>query len=174
MPRITIPELDNLTDSQKEQYARFPANLTLGLLATSCSAQGYLSLGASFPAGKLNNKDREMIIMRVGCLSRSPYERMQHYPLALKSGWTEEEISLIEAGALMAEREATILKFVEECVAKVKVSDKIFNKIREFYDDTQIAELTLIIGHYMMTARFLETLEIPLDSAATSWDAMSV
>lgn len=174
MSRIHIPELANLTDSQKEQYTRFPANLTLGLLVTSCSTQGYLSLGASFPAGKLENKDREMIILRVGSLSRSAYERMQHYPLALKSGWTEEEIALIESGDLMTEREAIILKFVEECVVKVKVSEKTFAEVRQYYDDTQIAELTLIIGHYMMTARFLETLEIPLDDAATSWDAISV
>ncbi|MFZ4832081.1 carboxymuconolactone decarboxylase family protein [Rouxiella sp. Mn2063] len=174
MSRITIPELAKLTDSQKEQYARFPANLTLGLLATSCSAKGYLSLGSSFPAGKLENKDREMIIMRVGSLSHSAYEKMQHYSLALKSGWTEKEISLIESGTLATEREATILEFVEECVAEVKVSDKTFEKVRKYYDDTQIAELTLIVGHYMMTARFVETLEIPLDEVATSWAAMSV
>ena len=30
-----------------------------------------------------------------------------------------------------------------------------------------MAELTLLIGHYMMTARFLETLEVPLDDEAT-------
>jgi hypothetical protein len=34
-----------------------------------------------------------------------------------------------------------------------------------------MAELTLLID-YMMTARFLETLEVPLDDAATSWDKM--
>ena len=30
-----------------------------------------------------------------------------------------------------------------------------------------------MIGHYMMTARFLETLEVDLDECATSWDAVS-
>jgi len=29
-----------------------------------------------------------------------------------------------------------------------------------------------LIGHYMMTARFLETLEIDLDEQATSWDKL--
>lgn len=174
MPRINIPQPNKLNDLQKVQYSRFPANLTLGLLVTSCSTQGYLTLGASFPAGKLNNKDREMIIMRVGSLSSSPYERMQHYPLALKAGWTEKEISLIESGTLKFPREAVILKFVEECLEKVKVSEETFQQVREIYDDTQIAELTLLIGHYMMTARFLETLEITLDAAATAWDSMSV
>ncbi|HCR1107303.1 TPA: carboxymuconolactone decarboxylase family protein [Klebsiella aerogenes] len=174
MSRINLPKVENLTNSQKEQYYRFPANLTLGLLLTSCSAQSYLSLGASFPAGKLTDKDREMIILRVGFLSNSPYERMQHYSLALNSGWTEDEIALIEVGGLRENRESAILKFVEECVANVKVSDTTFDEVRMYYDETQLAELTLMIGHYMMTARFLETLEIPLDSEPTSWDAMKV
>lgn len=46
------------------------------------------------------------------------------------------------------------------------------DRIRPYYDETQIAELTLLIGHYMMTARFLETLEVDLDESATSWDAV--
>lgn len=45
-------------------------------------------------------------------------------------------------------------------------------RVRQYYDDTQIAELTLLIGHYMMTARFLETLEVDLDESATPWDAV--
>ena len=48
-----------------------------------------------------------------------------------------------------------------------------FNCVRQYYDETQIAELILMIGHYMMTARFLETLEVDLDECATSWDAVS-
>lgn len=65
---------------------------------------------------------------------------------------------------------ATILQFVDECVERVKVSSKVFVKTRNFLTDGEIAELTLLIGHYMMTARFLETLEIDLDSKPTSWD----
>jgi len=174
MSRIKITALSELTKDQKEQYQRFPANLTLGLLTTTCSAKGYLSLGASFPAGKLCNKDREMIILRVGSLSQSAYERMQHYPLALKAGWTNEQIINIEKGSATEKRESAILNFVDECVKNVKVTDRVFAEVRQYYDDVQIAELTLMIGHYMMTARFLETLEIDLDESATSWDAMAV
>jgi hypothetical protein len=54
--------------------AAFLQIILYGLLTTSCSASGYLSLGASFPAGSLNDKDRELIILRVGSLSRSAYE----------------------------------------------------------------------------------------------------
>jgi alkylhydroperoxidase family enzyme len=55
-------------------------------------------------------------------------------------------------------------------VRDVKVGAQTFADVRAFFSETQMAELTLLIGHYMMTARFLETLEVPLDNAATSWD----
>jgi alkylhydroperoxidase family enzyme len=63
-----------------------------------------------------------------------------------------------------------ILRFVDECVRDIKVGTQTFAAVRAFFSETQMAELTLLIGHYMMTARFLETLDVPLDDAATSWD----
>ena len=65
------------------------------------------------------------------------------------------------------------MHFVDECVKRVKVSAETFNAVKHYYDEVQLAELSLIIGHYMMTARFLETLEIELDEQATSWENMS-
>ena len=115
-----------------------------------------------------------MVILRVGALSDSAYERMQHLPLALKAGWSEAEIEEIEKGTLSSDREKAILDFVDECVGNVKASSGTFRRVRQYCDETQIAELTLMIGHYMMTARFLETLEIDLDESATSWDAVSI
>ncbi|MEB0010341.1 carboxymuconolactone decarboxylase family protein [Glaciimonas sp. Gout2] len=172
MPRITLTSIDKLSDEQKLQFDRFPANLTLALLRTTGATAGYLSLGASFPRGLINDKDREMIILRVGALSRSQYERMQHLPLAQQAGWDDNAIAAIEEGHGPDARSRSILRFVDECVKNVKVSSPTFAEARAFFNDTQIAELTLLIGHYMMTARFLETLEVPLDEAATSWKSM--
>ncbi|MCX4149541.1 MULTISPECIES: carboxymuconolactone decarboxylase family protein [Paraburkholderia] len=170
MSRIELPAVSSLSEDQKRQYYRFPANLTLALLRTTGSTSGYLSLGGSFPRGAIGNKDREMIILRVGALSRSPYERMQHLPLARQAGWSDAEIAAIEAGNSSDARSLAILRFVDECVRDIKVGTQTFAAVRAFFSETQMAELTLLIGHYMMTARFLETLEVPLDDAVTSWD----
>ncbi|MDR2291349.1 MAG: carboxymuconolactone decarboxylase family protein, partial [Serratia marcescens] len=78
-----------------------------------------------------------------------------------------------EQGVGIDARGAAILHFVDECVQQVKVSADTFNAVRRYYDEVQLAELALMIGHYMMTARFLETLEIDLDLQATSWENMS-
>ncbi|CAB3746020.1 carboxymuconolactone decarboxylase [Burkholderia sp. MSh2] len=172
MSRIEIPSIDTLSVEQKAQYERFPANLTLALLRTTSLTSGYLTLGGAFPRGAILDKDREMVILRVGALSSSRYEKMQHVPLALKAGWTESEIEDIEHGRMSDPRSQIILRFVDECVRDIKVTSQTFQAIRGYFTETQVAELTLLVGHYMMTARFLETLEVPLDEAATSWDNM--
>jgi hypothetical protein len=40
-------------------------------------------------------------------------------------------------------------------------------------EEQEVAETTLLIGHYMMTARFLETLEIDMDREPTPWTGMT-
>jgi alkylhydroperoxidase family enzyme len=111
--------------------------------------------------------------VRAATLSKSAYERMQHLPLARKAGWSDQDIQRIEQGMGEDQRTNAILRFVDECVRDVRVSDHTFSEVRACFSDTQIAELTLLIGHYMMTARFLETLDVDLDEGATSWDNLS-
>lgn len=160
---------------QQELYGRFPANLTQGLLRTESSTAAYLALGASFRETKLIAKDREAVILRVAKVSNSSYERMQHVPIALEVGWSASEIVAIEnfEQAKLDSRTAALLQFTDECVSMVKVTAKTFAHLETSHSEQEIAEITLLIGHYMMTARFLETLEIDLDAEATSWVGMA-
>jgi alkylhydroperoxidase family enzyme len=132
-------------------------------------------LGASFLNAELAPKDRELVILRVGALSASEYERMQHLPIARRVGWSEEDICAIEKGdqAALGVRPAALLRFVDECVYRVKVSSTTFADVKQFMSEQEVAEITLLIGHYMMTARFLETLEIDLDKEPTPWTGMT-
>ncbi|MFE8116658.1 hypothetical protein RBA63_13810 [Brenneria goodwinii] len=66
-----------------------------------------------------------------------------------------------------------MVRFTDECVNHVKVTDAVFHALRCYCCEEEIAEITLLIGHYMMTARFLETLEVELDEGPTSWERMA-
>lgn len=172
MSRIELIKEEKMTPKQKAQYERFPSNLSRGLLTTKNLYEGYAGLGAALRYTDLSAKDREFVIVRVGYMSKSEYELMQHKNLALEQGWTENDIESIANNNLkyFDERTSTILKFVNECVEDIKVSADTFQATRKYLSESEVAELTLLIGHYMMTARFLETLEIDLDEAPTSWD----
>ena len=172
MSRIELINKENMTPEQKVQYEIFPSNLSRGLLTTKNLYEGYAALGAALRYTDLSAKDREFVIVRVGYISKSEYELMQHKDLALDQGWTTDDIDAIAQNNLQHfdERMSTILKFVNECVENIKVSTDTFEETKKYLSESEIAELTLLIGHYMMTARFLETLEIDLDGAPTSWD----
>lgn len=170
MPTIPLLSVEALSAQQQIQYRRFPTNLTLAILGTSCAEQ-YLSLGIALAKSPLPSRDRELVILRVASLSNSEYERMQHLHLARASGWSDQQIASIESGqpSGLDERARTLLRFVDECIQQIRVSEDTLDRVRVFLGDVELADLTLLIGHYMMTARFLATLRVPLDDRPADW-----
>jgi alkylhydroperoxidase family enzyme len=167
MMRIDIPSVERMSVPDRRQYNRFPSNLVRALLKTRGCTPGYLDLGFALIDANVDTRRRELVILRVAALSDSAYERMQHLPPARKAGWSDADIAAIETGqsSHLAPADGALLRFVDECVRDVRVSDRTFDAIRKFLSEQEIAEATLLIGYYMMTARFLETLEVDLDDA---------
>jgi len=79
-------------------------------------------------------------------------------------------LQIISAATLRAStRLAVAIRFVDECVTHVKVSDATFADAKEVFSPGEIVEMTLLTGFYMMIARFLATLAIDLDAAPVDW-----
>ncbi|MGH3724732.1 MAG: carboxymuconolactone decarboxylase family protein [Mycobacterium sp.] len=172
MTRIPVPDPADMSDAERAVYERFPANLTRALVrATPEIADGYLDLGTAFPRSPLDPKLREMVILRVGALSRSAYERMQHIGIAHAVGVTDAEVAALESGRYdeLTIDEAAVLRFVDELVATPKATAT-FDAALQALGEQGLAIVTLLVGHYMMTARFLETFDVDLDAAPTSWE----
>ncbi len=126
----------------------------------------YLDLAFSFlKKGELDARLREAVILRVAARSSSEYERTQHDPSARKAGLTDEELAAIRAdGPVELPGDLGLaLRFADECLRDVRASDATFREARGRFSPRQLAELTLLVGFYMMTARFLETLEADID-----------
>ena len=64
---------------------------------------------------------------------------------------------------------AIAVRFVDECVSRVKVSDPTFDDARKAFSASELTEMTLLVGFYMMTARFLATFGIDLDATPVDW-----
>jgi alkylhydroperoxidase family enzyme len=167
MARIELPEVSALNSAERTQYDRFPSNLTRALLGTSGCARGYLELGFALRATRLEPRHYELVILRVAALSSSAYERMQHLPPARQAGWSDADIRAIEgeAGGALDDAARALLAFVDECVRDVRVSTRTFDRSRTYFPEGALADAALLTGFYMMTARFLETLGVPLDDA---------
>lgn len=172
MARIHLMSTEEMNELQRSQYDRFPSNLVKGLLTAGRVVEGYAALGTVLRYTKLPSRITEFVIIRVGALSGCEYELMQHRELAQQQGWTQDEVQAIieNNGIMFDEKMRAVLQFVNECVEQVKVSEAAFGQLERYLDHEEMTELTLLIGHYMLTARFLETFEIDLDESPTSWD----
>ncbi|MFD4369477.1 carboxymuconolactone decarboxylase family protein [Rhodococcus sp. NPDC058521] len=172
MAFIPLPDPAGMSDTQREVYERFPANLVRGMLcATLEVADAYERLATVFPKASLEPKLREMTILRVAAVSGSAYERMQHIDSAHSAGVTDAEVAALESGRYdeLTNQEAAVLRFVDELIDTPKAATTRKAALQTL-GDVNLATLTVLVGCYMMTARFVETLDIELDDAPTSWD----
>jgi alkylhydroperoxidase family enzyme len=123
--------------------------------------------GALLSALELDARLRELAILHVGRLSGAEYEWVQHVPIALAVGATEEEVAAIERGELDAEAlgpaERAVLQFTTEVVRDVRASDEAFAAVSEHLSPREVVELLLVIGQYMLVARVAETAAIEID-----------
>ncbi len=109
MPRIPLVEVEDMTHTQKEQYDRFPSNLSRGLLLLDDRLAGALpNLANALRASSLDPKQREAVILRVAALHGSAYERMQHLEQAHKVGWSDAAIALPSRRVQAAVQDAAI------------------------------------------------------------------
>ncbi|MFT2791332.1 carboxymuconolactone decarboxylase family protein [Serratia sp. T13T92] len=170
-PLVQLKDVKDFTPEQLSIYEKFPSNLTRSLLLTKCSAGPHLALGGAITKGYLNDYEREIIVMRVAKLVGSEFERLIHYPLAIKAGLSKQEISDIENGNYyaMPPRRQAMVHYITECIDDGKASPAAFRKLNEFYSQGEIADATHLAGHCWMTAMYLSSLDIPLDEQETSW-----
>ena len=61
------------------------------------------------------------------------------------------------------------MRFVDDCVRTGDVSDATFDAVRTALGARDLATVLLLIGHYMMIARFTKVLRVELDAEADSW-----
>ena len=179
MPRIPYPEFDRLSETSRAIIGEKPNNVALMLAAASEPVLAAIhEVGNAFIYGSpLPGRLREIAILRVGYLSNAPYEIFQHEAAARHAGLTEEQISAIReggaAGALLGEAGAAVLAFVDDLVINVRPSDATLEGVRAHLGDTQVVDLTLVTGNYMMICRFLETTGVEIDPQPIDWSGQA-
>jgi len=143
-------------------------NLYKVLPHAKAAAPGFLSLGrALLTQSELDPKIRELVILRVGALSRASYEIYQHRRVARSVGLTDDEIAAAlreRTDECLSEWARLVLKFTESVVWEVKSPEALYRQVAAELSERQMAELLLTVGFYMMVCRFLENVEVDIES----------
>ena len=118
---------------------------------------------------ELDGRLREMVIIRIGYLTRVPYIVRQHVPaLAVPEGLTLEDCRALEdwrKSDLFTERDRAVLAYADAMTLDVQVPDDVFAGLSPFFSQRQVVELTVLIGTYNMHARVMQALEIDPERA---------
>lgn len=123
----------------------------------------WLPFGGKLLSGKLPPRDRELLILRTGWLCRSAYEWGQHVLIARSVGVTDEEIDRVVEGADAEgwdQFDQTLLRAADELHDDGCISEATWAALSERYDQRQLIEVPMLVGHYHMVAFALNTLGV--------------
>jgi AhpD family alkylhydroperoxidase len=109
---------------------------------------------------------RELIIMRVAQLTRTPYEWVAHRPMTVKCGITAEQLGELrrwrESNAFSTE-ERELLAMTDELTDGLDVSDETWATLAARYAPGELVELVLTCTYYCCVSRTLRALRLPVD-----------
>jgi 4-carboxymuconolactone decarboxylase len=117
----------------------------------------YLRWHTSVPT-RLN----EFAILIQGRLWRSQIEWLAHAPLAIKAGLSAQIVADLKANKRpqgMQPDEDAVYDFCMELSTKQKVTDATFARLKQFFDEQQIVDLTAVSGTYGTVAMILAMAE---------------
>jgi alkylhydroperoxidase family enzyme len=121
----------------------------------------------------LDARLRELVIMRLGWSTGSVYEWTQHWPIALRSNLTEDEVLAVRDWAAadgFGPAERAVLAATDETLRDGRISDDTWAACAQHLgDDATRLELVTAIGLWRMIAGLLRTLDVPLEDGVEPW-----
>ena len=116
--------------------------------------------------GALARRDSELLALRAAHLSRSAYEWAHHAEYARAAGLSDVEIARVASGAEAAEwseRDRLLLRAAGELHAEQRLGDDTWRELRACFNDAQLVEIPLVVGHYTMLSMLANATGVPLE-----------
>jgi alkylhydroperoxidase family enzyme len=126
----------------------------------------HVALGIAFAIdGALPPRDRELAVLRIGWLCGAPYEFGEHVFLARDQGFDAAQFAAVKQGSAAAgwtAHERVVLRAVEELHGEAAISDATWAALAAIYDERQLIELPMLVGHYQQLAYVQNALRLRL------------
>jgi 4-carboxymuconolactone decarboxylase len=174
MARVTLVQKDQAHPIMREVFKTTEEhgfkvlNLFKALANSPKIGRDFIRLGTAILfKGQLSPLLRELAILRVANLTDANYEWTQHVAIALSCGVSKEQIDDIpdwKNSTRFNEKERAVLLYTDEVTQNIRTLDGTFSKIKDFFNEQDVVELTVTIGYYGMVSRVLETLQIELEN----------
>jgi alkylhydroperoxidase family enzyme len=156
--RSSQSELDIIQRIRDRRAPRPLQPLDLALLHSPAVADGWNTfIGVIRTKTSLRDDIREIAITRIAVKNRAWYEWVHHAPLARAAGVPDQGLqnlkapdlpSIVEDSGLTKEQLA-VAKFTDAMTVHVTVPDKIFDALRQYFNEQEIVELTATVSSHL-------------------------
>jgi 4-carboxymuconolactone decarboxylase len=177
LPRPSAPRIPPLPESERDDHAREllaqaggaaagATNIFTTLVRHPGLFRRWLPFGGKLLAGKLPARDRELLILRTGWNCRSDYEWAQHVRIARAAGLTDDEIARVRRGPGAegwSSHDALLLAAADELHHDACLGDTTWAALAEHYDERQLVEVPMLVGHYHLVAFTLNSLGVQVE-----------
>lgn len=114
-----------------------------------------------------------MLVLRTAWNCRSEYEWGQHVVVGRKVSLTEDEIQRVREGPDAegwSPEDALLLRAADELHNDFSLSDTTWGQLVDLYNEQQLIELPIVVGHYQLMAMVLKSLNIQRDEGLPGFD----
>jgi alkylhydroperoxidase family enzyme len=168
MARVPYLEPSDLAPENRDLLAR-NVNLYRAMVHSPDGTRSFLTLAKYIRFhSRLDPRLREMAILQVGYLTRSPYEYSHHIKIGREFGVTDADIRAIEADTKgqatdLPRLARAVLRAARELTAQPSLSDDTFAELRKGLDNQQLVDLLMTISFYTGVVRLLAALQIDVE-----------
>lgn len=184
VPGTPRPRIAPLPDAEQDEQQRellagvkvadAPAsNIFATLVRNPGLFRRWLPFGGKLLAGKLPARDRELLILRTAVLCDAEYEWGQHRLIGLKAGIEAQEIERVRRGPDAEgwdQFDAALIRAVDELHKRSCISDGTWETLASRYDERQLIEVPMVIGHYHLVAFTLNSLGVELEPGVEGFE----
>jgi alkylhydroperoxidase family enzyme len=168
MARVPYLDKADLAAENRDLLSR-NINLYRALAHSPNGLRSFSTLGKFIRhQSRLDPRLREMAILQVGYLARSPYEYSHHIKIGRDFGVSDDDISAIvaesagQATALDPLAKA-VLRAAREMTSEMAISDATFATLRQGLDTECLTDLVITIAFYNGVVRLLATMQIDVE-----------
>jgi alkylhydroperoxidase family enzyme len=168
MARVPYLEPSDLAAEDQDLLKR-PISLNRALANSPKAARAFSELGGYIRYGsKLDPRLRELAILQVGWLARSPYEWSHHVKLGHDFGVSDEDVQALidDTAGKPTGLEALsklVLRAAREMTVEGAMAEVTFAALQAELGNERVVDLTLAIGFYSAVVRVLATLQIDVE-----------
>ncbi len=176
-PRVAPLESAQWDDSAREVMSRFKGE-PLNIFKTMVNHPELLKRWVVFAnhiLGKstLPERERELVILRIGYLCKSGYEWGQHVLIARRAKLSDDEIRNIKTGPSAKNWSAVdrlLLQATDELHADAHVSDATWRGLSEHFNTQQLMDIVFTVGQYNLVSMALNSFGVQADPGLPGFD----